>query len=510
MKSARETGQPEQAASGASRLLLAALALVALARLLLLVLAPLADSTEARYADIGRRMVALGDWVTPWFADGVPFWGKPPLYAWMTAAGFEVFGLNEFAARVPHFLAGVFILWLVWDWLRGHGRREALLAVALLWGAALFLVSAGAVMTDMALLVGLVLAMRGFWRALHEPDPAVARREGWLLFVGLGIGLLAKGPLVLVLAGVPLVAWTLATRRLAAAWRAVPWLGGLVLMLAIAAPWYLLAEARTPGFLDYFLVGEHWKRFTVPGWAGDRYGNAHAEPRGMVWVFLVGACLPWSVLLPVLAWGRRGQASEPGLASPASPPFQGSRATGGPATPGWTVYLLLWGLWPCLFFTASRNIIWTYVLPGLPALAMLGGCWLARDARTRRTDALVAAGLGVSAIALAGILVSRDLNGEHKSARAVVAAFEARRAPGDVLLFVGRNQFSASFYTHGQARPLEDFQALQALIAQPPAGPGLRYLALRRWDDRQPDAALRARLRSLGNFQGYELTVVQP
>ncbi|MFZ4650307.1 MAG: ArnT family glycosyltransferase [Rubrivivax sp.] len=504
MNPARQAGQPGHTAPRAGRLLLAALGLAVLARLVSLGLTPLADSTEARYADIGRRMVALGDWVTPWFADGVPFWGKPPLYTWMTAAGFEVFGLNEFAARVPHFLAGVFILWLVWDWLRGHGRREALLAVALLWGAALFLVSAGAVMTDMALLVGLVLAMRGFWRALHEPDAAVARREGWLLFVGLGIGLLAKGPLVLVLAGMPLVAWTLATRRLAAAWRAVPWLGGLVLMLAIAAPWYLLAEARTPGFLDYFLVGEHWKRFTVPGWAGDRYGNAHAEPRGMVWVFLVGACLPWSVLLPVLAWGRRSQASEPGPASPASAP------TGGPGMPGWTPYLLLWGLWPCLFFTASRNIIWTYVLPGLPALAMLAGCWLARDTRTRRTDALVAAGLAMSVLALVGILGSLELRGESKSARAVVAAFEARRAPGDVLLFVGRNQFSASFYTRGQARPLDDFQALQAVIAQPAAGPGVRYVALRRWDDRQPDAALRARLRSLGNFQGYELTVVNP
>ena len=66
-------------------------------------------------------------------------------------------------------------------------------------------------------------------------------------------------------------------------------------------PWYLLAERKTPGFLDYFLVGEHWRRFTVPGWDGDRYGNAHLEPRGMIWAFLLQACLPWSLLLPLLA-----------------------------------------------------------------------------------------------------------------------------------------------------------------------------------------------------------------
>ncbi|MFM7531752.1 MAG: ArnT family glycosyltransferase, partial [Rubrivivax sp.] len=369
----------ERASPRVSTWLWAALWALVLMRLASLALLPLADSSEARYADIGRRMLELGDWITPWFDDGVPFWGKPPLYTWLTAAGMGVFGLEGFGARIGHFLAGVFVSWVVWDWQRReHGAARAQLAVVLLWSAALFYVCAGAVLTDMALLAGLVLAMRGFWRGLHAGS-AEAPREGWLLFAGLAVGLLAKGPIALVLAGMPMATWVVATRAFARTWRGLPWVRGTLLMLAIALPWYLLAERKTPGFLDYFLVGEHWRRFTVPGWDGDRYGNAHVEPRGMIWGFLLVGCLPWTLLLPLLAWGRRRHLLT-SLVGPGSAGAHGS------------LYLWAWALWPCLFFTAARNIIWTYVLPGLPALAILGAAWLARDGRTRRTERIVLAG----------------------------------------------------------------------------------------------------------------------
>ncbi len=73
-------------------------------------------------------------------------------------------------------------------------------------------------------------------------------------------------------------------------------------MLLVAAPWYLLAELKTPGFLEYFLLGEHWQRFVTAGWDGDRYGNAHAYPYGSVWLFLLAAAFPWSLWLPLLLW----------------------------------------------------------------------------------------------------------------------------------------------------------------------------------------------------------------
>ena len=314
------------------------IAAVALMRFVSLGLYPLIDTTEARYAEMARKMVELGDWVTPWYDYGVPFLAKPPLSTWITAASFELFGVNEFAARLPHFLGALLIGWLIWDWVRGRSDREALISAGLLTGSSAFFVISGAVTTDISLAVGTTLAMRGFWLGLHGSEPQ-RRREKWLLFIGLSIGLLAKGPIAFVLAGLPIVVWSVITRDIGRAWRQLPWLSGSLIVVALALPWYVLAELRTPGFLEYFIIGEHWQRFTVAGWAGDRYGKAHAFPLGSIWLFAIGACLPWSLLLPMLAIGRAKACSDPQAGT--------ERAR--------RLYLMLWGLTPCLFFTASGN-----------------------------------------------------------------------------------------------------------------------------------------------------------
>ncbi len=93
---------------------------------------------------ITRNMAETGDWVTPWFDHGVPFWGKPPLSFWMSAASFKVMGVSEFAARLPHWLGACAIAWLFWGWLARRSRREAVIALALAIGsAALFLAAGG-------------------------------------------------------------------------------------------------------------------------------------------------------------------------------------------------------------------------------------------------------------------------------------------------------------------------------------------------------------------------------
>src|SRR5690606_6014517 len=104
--------------------------------------------------------------------------------------------------------------------------------------------------------------------------------------IGLAIGLLAKGPFALVIAIAPIAGWILLTRK----WKelgALPWIPGSLLMLAISVPWYIAAEQRTPGFLSYFILGEHWHRFTDSSWRGDLYGKAHAAAPGMIWFFLL-------------------------------------------------------------------------------------------------------------------------------------------------------------------------------------------------------------------------------
>jgi 4-amino-4-deoxy-L-arabinose transferase-like glycosyltransferase len=119
-------------------MLLCLILAAAIVRLISLGLYPLMDTTEARYAEIARNMVELNDWVTPWFDDAVPFWGKPPLSFWLTAASFKTFGINEFAARLPHWLAGLAVVWLMWGMAVRHSPRLALYATTLLVGSALF------------------------------------------------------------------------------------------------------------------------------------------------------------------------------------------------------------------------------------------------------------------------------------------------------------------------------------------------------------------------------------
>mgnify|MGYP000442196446 CR=1 FL=1 len=77
------------------------LIIIMLVRLLFSIVLPFADTTEARYAEIARIMAGSGDWITPWFNDGIPFWGKPPLSFWLQAISFNIFGFSEFAGRFP-------------------------------------------------------------------------------------------------------------------------------------------------------------------------------------------------------------------------------------------------------------------------------------------------------------------------------------------------------------------------------------------------------------------------
>ena len=465
------------------------LAIVALLRLLTMGLYPLTDTTEARYGEVARKMVELGDWVTPWYDYGVPFWAKPPLSTWLTAASIKLLGVNEFAARLPYFLLALLIGWLVWNWVVRRSSREALLAVTLLGGTMLYLIASAAVMTDLGLVLGTTLAMRGFWSAFEAPASRQTR-EKWLLFIGLGLGLLAKGPIAVVLSGLPIVLWAVTTGNIANAWKRLPWIKGGLLTLAIAVPWYWMAEIRTPGFLNYFFIGEHWNRFTVTGWAGDKYGTAHATARGAIWLYAVAACLPWTVLVPLLAIGRNKHPTT----SPMSPAQKSAQRQ-------WRIYLLAWSVAPCLFFTVAGNILWTYVLPALPALAVLVAGWLADDARTRRVDAVLVAGVVIMALLIASYFVNEQIAGSWKTAKTAVHEYQLRNTRQLPLLFVGDLPYSASFYSHGKAKAVVSNTDLLARIDQGPL-----FVAFNADQVRALSAELAARLRletTAGTYRLY-------
>ncbi len=454
-----------------ARLLVLLLAAMLLLRLATLGAYPLMDTSEARYGEIARVMLVTGNWITPQEIPGTPFWAKPPLYAWFSTASIGVLGVNEFALRLPSLLCAIVVALLSAHWAaslasgrpRGQPLWAGLLAAALLSTAPGFFTAAGAVMTDPSLAACTTAMLAAFHQVALRGSRAALWRYGF--FVAIGLGMVAKGPVVLLYGGLPIALWTLWQRRLGAVWAALPWIAGSALAALICVPWYLAAERATPGFLYYFLLGEHVMRFLKPGWQGDLYGTAHAEPLGTIWLYLAYALGAQAVLAACAIASRLRGRSVIDAASPTPTP-EGARG-----------FLLLAVVVPVTFFTFAGNIIWTYVLPVLGPLAVLLADFLAPRldiAAWRRGLALT---LGLSAAVLFVVVVffvPAHVN-SHSSA-ALVAQWRARQptAPGN-LIYLGRKApASLRFYARGTVPAQPDRALALAGIA-----PGtVRYLAL--------------------------------
>lgn len=418
-----------------TRTLLGLILLAAVLRLATLGVYPLTDNTEARYAEIGREMVATGNWVTPQLDPGKPFWAKPPLSIWLTAISFKVFGINEFSARLPTFLLAGGTLWLGFLLAnRLYGRETGLLSSAILASSLLFFMLAGGVMTDPTLGFTTTLIMVSLILALETHS----RLWGHLLFIGAGLGLLAKGPIALVLTGFPVFIWLFWKRQWGHFFRDLPWLTGIPLMLLIAVPWYVMAELRTPGFLEYFFIGEHYKRFVDPGWAGDLYGAPHNQPKGMIWIFWLAAALPWSlVFIGIIATRLIGYGRDRRLFT---------------VNDRWLALLMLWSITPMLFFTTASSILATYVYPGIPSFALLMALGLQRGShRVIRRPSLVYFGMVLVPVVFAGgVSLMHQQIALKASQLPLLQRFIEEAEPDAILGYACERPHSAEFY--GQAR----------------------------------------------------------
>ncbi len=127
-----------------------------------------------------------------------------------------------------------------------------------------------------------------------EPDERIQKRWSLLVFVLLAGGFLTKGPVAIVLFGLPVLLWTAFRKR----WRLLArhaWRTGIPLFALLVVPWFVLAEMRNPGFLHYFFVNENLLRFLRPEY-GDLYGTGHPFPRGSAVLMFVIAAIPWSLV----------------------------------------------------------------------------------------------------------------------------------------------------------------------------------------------------------------------
>jgi putative flippase GtrA len=468
----------------------ALLGLILAVRLVTMNAYPLVDPSESRYAEMARKMVETGNWVTPQIDYGVPFWGKPPLAVWLNALSFESLGVGTFTARLSAFLLSLGVLWIVYRLAatRLDGARPWV-APAMLAGMALFFVMSGSIAMDQCLLFGTTLALASFWSAMRAPGPGSI--HGYLFFIGLAIGLLSKGPIALVLAGLPIGLWVLIRNEWVATWQRIPWVKGTLLMLALSLPWYLIAEHRTPGFLDYFIVGEHWKRFTEKGWEGDLYGSGRTYPHGSIWLFWLVGALPWSlVFIAVLGQAVRRLEWRRLLAS----------------ADGWRLYCLLWMVSPLLFFTLSANLIWTYALPGLPGCALLlAECrrdgWIGIFSR----DSRLMAGIGMvvpAALLLMAITLPTPPLPLLGTEKYLVDRYERERGSAEEgLYYLGDAPYSAQFYLAGKVRSIPLPDQLQNVIDSP----GRRFFTCtqRHWVN-LPEP-IKSRLEHLGDYGRQKL-----
>lgn len=408
-------------------------------RSVLLASVPLYDTTEARYSEIARIMYETKNWITPQIDYDQPFWGKPPLHTWMSAVSFVTFGVSALSARLPHFVCGLLVLFLIYRFAKQDKNCSvALTSVLVLSTSVGFIVAMGMVMTDIALLFSTTLAMLSFWNAYHHTDKAL---YGNLFFISLGLGMLIKGPVAVVIVGIALCCWCIYTKQLSKALAALPWLSGIGCFLLVTLPWYVLAEYSTPGFLEYFIVGEHFQRFLVSGWQGDLYGNAHDKPRGMIWLYWLIAAFPWSLLLI-------GKWLSALLGKTSMQPLRHSDDL--------KPYLVCWMLAPLILFTFAGNILIAYVLPGFAALALLVGL----SFKLTKRILLVAS---VSLALLLSLAFAERSGLVEKTSEVELLHNHFTQYSEHPLYYWQKRPFSARFYSNGLAQVVAHYPQLLAL-----------------------------------------------
>jgi 4-amino-4-deoxy-L-arabinose transferase-like glycosyltransferase len=424
---------------------------------------------EPRYAWIARAMAQTGDWVTPRLY-GTPWFEKPALYYWTAGVGFLAHLPNEWAARLPSafaaLIAALCIGWLGWRFDDARednagGRRRfcpwspALLAPLIFSTSVAAIAFARAATPDMLFAASLTLAMaaaavilrdegalRGSLAANSEPPRPWTKVSALLLFGAfVGLSVLAKGPAGIILAAGAVGTWAIATKRWRAALRMLhPYAVGACLLVAL--PWYVLCAIRNPDFLRVFILQHNFDRFLTPMFH-------HPQP---FWFFLpitLLAILPWAAFLIPAA--RDG--------------LDACRTNTWRDSPGF--FFVCWAFFPVLFFSFSESKLPSYILPSIPALALVIAISVARpieEPSASETKAFVLVGLTWIGLGATGAVWLYHFVGAHVHALSttgdlqpanpnlpvrapILAAAGLAAAAGIAIIILGKSRRRAAIWT---------------------------------------------------------------
>ncbi len=255
----------------------------------------LLDDADSTHAEAAREMVVTGDYVTL-HINGVRYLEKPPLPYWLVAFSYKVLGVNEFSTRLPMVLSIMLLGILAFRWgRRAFGERTGIYAGLFVYTCAGVYLFTRVLIPDVLLSLLIAAALYFFLTAL-EPEAAP-----WRWYAGyalMALGVLTKGLIALVFPGGAVFFFLVLTgewRR----WREFRLISGLVLFLAIVAPWHILAGLRNPGtnehrgFFWFYFVNEHFLRFL-----GKRYPRDYNKlPATLYWTLHMVWLFPWSLYL---------------------------------------------------------------------------------------------------------------------------------------------------------------------------------------------------------------------
>ena len=401
----------------------------------------LVDTSEARYATIAKNMAHTNHfWEPRFYFEGVSqvFTVKPPLTFQLSALSCKVFGENPFAVRFPALLSAVAILGMIYlNVRRLRNEQTAMAATLLCTCSCMFFFYAGMTMTDLILTAAVIGGIFSYIRFEATENVREKKLFSLLYFATLAFGTLVKGPVALVMAGLPVFFHVLINNR----WKELryhAWFLGSLCFLLITVPYYAYMDFRYPGFVHYFIVEETFQRYLAKE-VDIKLGDTRDSFRGAAFLFFIALNLPVLVLTQFHSWRKFAQVHHHSLWKD---PLSGIAA--------------LTCLTVTLFWCLTERALITYLLPTVPMLAVFlatrfndCGFWesprFTRGLRWFIVTFLLLHPLLLTVSAVVGSQVSTEVVQPFYQ-RALAHLQTDARYPKAKLYFAGTLPFSGEFY----------------------------------------------------------------